>query len=69
MLWDGFKGNKNSAYGFRKLVVTLSQLGRPEEMRQAANMIAEYKRNLQDPYLQQLLGRVNRSNVPTPGVP
>jgi tetratricopeptide (TPR) repeat protein len=68
MLWDGYVGNKNSSYAFRKLVVALYQAGRTSELGQAVNMIAEYGRNMEDPYVQQLVSMVNR-NVPTPVSP
>ena len=55
-LWDSFAANPNSNYSFRKLVASLSQLGRYQEIQKAAHMFAQYKINLQDPFLQQILG-------------
>ena len=56
LLWKAFDANSNSAQCFRKLVTTLSRNGRYEEIGTAARQFSEYKMNLQDPFLQQLLG-------------
>ncbi|MBD3331762.1 hypothetical protein GF356_02835 [candidate division GN15 bacterium] len=56
MLWDAFHINPNSSYGFRKLISVLAQQGQIEEMRRAARLHGKYKVNLQDAYVQRLLG-------------
>ncbi|MBD3403333.1 DUF2723 domain-containing protein [candidate division GN15 bacterium] len=55
LMWQAFEGNPNSSYAFRKLVTVLSRLRRVNDMRRAAAMIAEYKINLGDPFVQQVL--------------
>ncbi len=57
LVWKGYEGNPNAGYGFRKLVTVLSQERDFEGIQQAANMFAQYKVNLNDPFLQQILGR------------
>ncbi len=57
LLWRSFELNANSGYSFRKLVSVLSNLGRQQEMIQAARQFAEYKINLGDPIVKQLLGQ------------
>ena len=60
LLWDAFKVNPNSSYAFRKLVSVLINQQRYSDVKKAAEMHAEYKINLNDPFVQQLLG-LNRS--------
>lgn len=55
-VWEAFRGNANSSYAFRKLITLLSQHGRYDEIREAAEMFKEYKVNLNDSYLQSILG-------------
>lgn len=57
LLWKSFEGNANSGYSFRKLVSVLSNLGRQQEMMQAARQYATYKVNVSDPIVKQLLGQ------------
>jgi len=64
-LWDSFAANANSNYAFRKLVASLSQIGRFPEIHQASLMFSEYKINRQDPFLQQILG-LSSSESPIP---
>ena len=64
LVWDGFSGDPNSPISFRKLATVLIQGRKFTELQRAATMFGEYKRNLQDPFLQQLLGR-RPEGVPT----
>ncbi len=56
IIWKAFNANANSNYGFRKLYTVLAQEGRYSELQLAARKFAEYKMNLKDPILQQILG-------------
>ena len=56
ILWESFELNPNSSYAFRKLVSSLSQLGRIADIRKAAVMFGEYKMNQNDPVYQQIMG-------------
>ena len=62
LLWEAFNANKNSAYAFRKLYSVLAQNGRVSDVQLAARKFAEYKINLGDPVLQQLMGQVPQGN-------
>ncbi|HUV30756.1 MAG TPA: DUF2723 domain-containing protein [Acidobacteriota bacterium] len=67
LMWEAFRGNLNSAIAFRKLVTALSQNRRYAEMQQAARLFSEYKINLTDPILRQLLGTAAPPGNPRPG--
>ena len=67
MLWEAYNRNQNSSHAFRKLVTILAQNGRYTELREAAEKFAEYKINLNDGFLQQILGFSNPQNAPTTG--
>jgi hypothetical protein len=54
-MWRAFDANANSTIIFKKLASVLTELNRFDDLQKAARMIGEYKRNLADPYLQQLL--------------
>ncbi|KAA3633215.1 MAG: DUF2723 domain-containing protein [Calditrichaeota bacterium] len=56
LLWDAFRANPNSNYAFRKLISSLSQIGRTNEILEAARMFGEYKVNRTDPVYQQIMG-------------
>lgn len=56
LMWEAFNDNPNSAFAFRKLVTGLSQQGRYDEIGLAAQKIAQYKINLEDPFIRQLMG-------------
>ena len=56
LLWDSFKANANNTYSFRKLVAVLQQKREYQQIQRAALMHSEYKRNLDDRFLQQILG-------------
>ena len=56
LLWDAFKANANNTYSFRKLVAVLQQKREYQQIQRAALMHSEYKRNLDDPFLRQILG-------------
>ncbi len=60
LLYKSFEVFPNSPYGFRKLVTVLGRVGRYQEIADVVRKFAEYKRNLQDPYLQALLGTGGR---------
>jgi len=55
-LWKAFEANPNNTFSFRKLVAVLQQRRSFQEMQRAALMHAEYKRNLEDPFVRQILG-------------
>lgn len=55
-LWPAFELNANSNHAYRKLISSLSQVGRYDEIRRATQMFAEYKINRRDPLVQQLMG-------------
>ncbi len=56
LLWDSFKANANNTYSFRKLVAVLQQKREYQQIQRAALMHSEYKRNLDDPFVRQILG-------------
>lgn len=56
LLWEAFEANPNSSFSFRKLAAVLQQRRSFQEMQRAALMHAEYKRNLEDPFVRQILG-------------
>jgi tetratricopeptide (TPR) repeat protein len=56
LLRKGWEIDMNSGMAFRKLVLPLSQAGLDNEVRQVARQYAQYKRNLTDPLLQNILG-------------
>jgi len=66
LLWQAFRANPNSSHAFRKLVTILSQSRRYSDMREAANLFAEYKVNLADEYLQSILGFSDPGTAPRP---
>ncbi|MEW6051329.1 MAG: DUF2723 domain-containing protein [Candidatus Zixiibacteriota bacterium] len=65
-LWDAFMLDPNSSYGFRKLISVLSQDGKFTDLQKAAQMFAEYKVNLSDPFLQRILGISNTQGLNPP---
>jgi len=56
LIWRAFNLNSNSGQCFRKLVTVLSRNGRFEEIGTAARQYGDYKMNMSDPFLQQLIG-------------
>jgi len=56
LLKQSFDLFPNSPYAFRKLVTVLIRNGRSAEARQVTQEFASYRRNLEDPYVQALLG-------------
>lgn len=56
LMWEAFEANPESGHGFRKLFYALSDQRRYSDIQKAANMHAEYPRNLEDPFLKQLMG-------------
>lgn len=56
LLWKAFNTNSNSNYAFRKLISVLGQMGNYSEVQRAARQFANYKVNLRDPFVQQILG-------------
>jgi hypothetical protein len=65
-LKEGFDGNKNSAFAFRKYVMALNEQRKYAEMQAAAKEFTEYKINLGDPAAQQILGIQGSPNMPSP---
>ncbi|UCD16686.1 MAG: DUF2723 domain-containing protein [Candidatus Zixiibacteriota bacterium] len=55
-LWEAFRMNPNSGYGYRKLMQVLMDLQRASDMIRATQMHADYKINRTDPLVQQILG-------------
>jgi tetratricopeptide (TPR) repeat protein len=66
MIWNAFNLNANNSYAFRKLASVLTQMGRYQELTSAAKQFANYKMNLEDPYVQRLLG-IEPGTVPNLG--
>ncbi|MBI5267857.1 MAG: hypothetical protein HY851_11560 [candidate division Zixibacteria bacterium] len=66
LMWQGFEGNPNSALAFRKLVSALGQTGDMAGAQKAARMIAEYKINQNDGYVQRLSGITPPSGIQIP---
>jgi hypothetical protein len=64
--WEGFRCDPNSGYAFRKLIHVLARSNRHGELAEAAEIHARYTRNLDDPYLQYLLGQSHLGDVPGP---
>jgi len=56
LLWEAFETNPNSTFSFRKLAAVLQQRRLFQEMQRAALKHSEYKRNLEDPFVRQILG-------------
>ena len=66
IIWEAFNLNPNNNYCFRKLASALTQLGRYQELNTAAKQFANYKMNLEDPYVQRILG-IDPGTVPNLG--
>jgi len=64
LVWDGFMGDQNNAYAFRKLTTAMIQHNRIADINKAAQMFTRYKINLQDPYLQRLFGQSSAAPPP-----
>ncbi|MEW6410871.1 MAG: DUF2723 domain-containing protein [Candidatus Zixiibacteriota bacterium] len=56
LLYHAFELFPNNPFGFRKLVTVLLQQGRTQDIRTVVQEFATYKRNLEDPWVQRLLG-------------
>lgn len=56
LMWEAFDANPNSSFAFRKLAAALAQQGRYDEIGLASQKIAQYKINLEDPFIRQLMG-------------
>jgi hypothetical protein len=56
ILWRAFRMNPNNGYAYRKLFQVLYETRRTTELIKATQMHAEYKVNLTDPLVQQVLG-------------
>jgi hypothetical protein len=69
LVWEGFRENENDPFAFRKLATTLYQIGRYDELQDAAKLHAQYKKNLEDPFLQQFVGSPQQGNIPRPAGP
>ena len=66
MIWNAFNLNANNSYAFRKLASVLTQMGRYQELTSAAKQFAYYMINVEDPYVQRLLG-IEPGTVPSLG--
>jgi hypothetical protein len=69
LLWDGFNLNQNNGYSFRKLITILGNQQRYGDIQRAAQLHANYKMNLEDPALRQLLGLGASNLAPPPNRP
>ena len=56
LMWQAYYLNPNSSFTFRKLVTGLSREGRYEEIAKATKILRQYKINLEDSFVQRLLG-------------
>ena len=57
LIMEAFSNNRNNNYVFRKAVAALTQEGQYLEAQRVATQFVNYKKNLNDPIAQQLLGR------------
>jgi hypothetical protein len=53
---EGFEINKNAGLAYMKALTAFQRAGRTAEIMEVTRLHAEYKRNLQDPRVQQILG-------------
>ncbi|HOD65504.1 MAG TPA: DUF2723 domain-containing protein [candidate division Zixibacteria bacterium] len=67
LMWEAFRANPESGTAFRKLFYALSDQRRYAEIQEAARLHASYPRNLEDPFLQQLLGLTQSTPRIPPG--
>ncbi len=65
LLYRAFELFPNNPFGFRKLMTVLSQQGRYQEVRAVTEEFAKYKRNLEDPFVQRLLGITHPTGLPS----
>jgi len=66
LLWKGFMMDPNSGHAFRKLFTVLSNQRRYSDIQRALAIHTQYKRNLQDAFVQQLMGQMSPQPPPTP---
>jgi hypothetical protein len=64
LMWDAFEDNPESSHTFRKLATVLGNQRRVQDIQRAVTMHANYPRNREDPYVQQLLGYAQSSVIP-----
>ncbi len=64
MLWDAFDINRNSGFTYRRLVELLYETKRYSDILRATQMFAEYKINLGDPLVQQVLSATQSAPMP-----
>ncbi len=69
LLWDAFNLNQNNGYSFRKLITVLGNQQRYSDIQKAAKIHSDYKMNMQDPALRQLLGLGASNLTPPPNRP
>jgi len=55
-LWQAFEANPSNGYGYRKLMQALYETRRSGDIIRATQWHAEYKNNLNDPMVKQILG-------------
>ncbi len=63
LLWAGFEINPSSGYAYRKLIQYLFDVQRMTDINRATDMFADYKRNLNDPLVQEII-RARAKNLP-----
>ncbi len=66
LLKEGFDGDRNSAFAFRKYAQVLYNERRFSDLQEAAKQFTEYKINLGDPLAQQILGIKNSPELTPP---
>ncbi|MCP4703086.1 MAG: hypothetical protein GY865_17200, partial [candidate division Zixibacteria bacterium] len=64
LLWRGFEINPSSGYAYRKLIQYLFDVKRMTDIVRATRMFANYKRNLADPLVQEILNGAPAQNLP-----
>jgi len=66
-LWRAFEANPNSGYAYRKLMQVLYETRNSSDLYKATKMHANYKVNLNDPLVKQILGGSQKVNAPSGG--
>nr|MBN2277783.1 DUF2723 domain-containing protein [candidate division Zixibacteria bacterium] len=67
-LWDAFRLNMSNGHAYHKLAQTLFETRRMTDLYNATMMYADYKNNMDDPLVRQIMGSV-RQQSPIPGTP
>jgi hypothetical protein len=66
LLWEAFRANPNSNYGYQKLIQVLYELRRTNDIVRATQMYSEYKINRADPIVQQIMQQMQMTAPPAP---